>query len=114
MLTFKYERKIKLKYCIFKDKSHLSHSFELIAWSKKSSLAVINLLLRNLYGFEHENWRQTTESIFVVELFSKVQKCRAAVDARYERQEGRSDMHDIIFWTQMSSHCDKNVTKMER
>jgi hypothetical protein len=47
------------------------------------------LLLRNLYGNEHENWRQTTESIFVVELFSRVQKCRAAVDARGKQHEGK-------------------------
>lgn len=93
------EEKLNLNVNTFKDKSHLSLSFELIARSKKSSLAVINLLLRNLYGYEHENWRQTTKKVFSRRgiILGECRKCRAAVDARHKRHEGRSDMHDRIF-----------------
>lgn len=51
-------------------KEHLSHSIGLIAWSKKSSLTVINLLLRNLYGklkassMKLSCWRHHKEASF--------------------------------------------------
>lgn len=116
-LFIKCQRKIKFKCKLSKDKTHLSHSFELIARSKKSSLTVINLLLRNLYGNEHENWRQTTESIFVVESFlgsAEMQSsCGCARQTAWKCEKWVSDVHEenilnvdvfALWW-----ECHKNV-----